>query len=244
MKRRLLLLNLLLLAAVSGGIYMLRERAQQSAAREQQVLSHKVPVAPPPVVTPVPAPSPVPATNYIDVAAKVLFSKDRSPNPIVDPPKPVPEKKMPPLPFAYGIMDFGTGPTVIMAEKSGVPHHGYHIGDKVGEFKLMAVNGRELTLDWDGKEIKKKLEELEDKNAAASAEVQSKTEVAANKPPPPPKEPELPPEPKPGKDTGGGFRACRTGDTAPNGTVADGYRKVITRSPFGEHCTWEQIKTN
>src|SRR5690242_11970701 len=164
MKRRLLFLNVLLLGATAGGVYMLKERAEQAKTHELQVLNHKIPVAPPPAIAPVPYPAPVAATTYIDVATKVLFSKDRSPNPIVDPPKPVPEKKMPPLPFAYGIMDFGAGPTIIMAEKSGMPHHGYHIGDKVGEFKLLAVNGRELTLDWDGKEIKKKLEELEDKN--------------------------------------------------------------------------------
>lgn len=243
MKRRLLFLNVLLLAATGGGVYMLRERAEEAKTHEQQVLNHKIPVAPPPAIAPVPEPPALPATTYIDVASKVLFAKDRSPNPIVDPPKPVPEKKMPALPFAYGVMDFGSGPTVIMAEKSGVPHHGYHIGDKVGEFKLAAVSGRELTLEWDGKEIKKKLEDLEDKNAAATAQVVP-AQTAANTAPPPPKEPELPPDPKPGKDTGGGYRACRPGDNAPNGTIADGYRKVINVSPFGQHCTWEQIKTN
>jgi hypothetical protein len=244
MKRRLVFLNILLLASVAGGVWVLRQRAQESAAHEQQVLSHKIPVAPPPAIAPVPQPAPVAATSYIDVAAKVLFAKDRSPNPIVDPPKPVPEKKMPPLPFAYGVMDFGSGPTVIMAEKSGVPHHGFHIGEKVGEFTLAAVSGRELTLEWDGKEIKTKLEELEDKYAAVTAQVAAVTPAGAAAAPPPPKEPELPPDPRPGKDTGGGFKACRPGDNAPNGTVADGYRKVITVSPFGQHCTWEALKTN
>jgi hypothetical protein len=244
MKRRLLLLNLLLIAAIAGAVHLLRQRAQEAKAHESQVLNHKIPVAPPPNIAPVPVPPPVPATTYMDVATKVLFAKDRSPNPIIDPPKPVPEKKMPPLPYAYGVMDFGGGPTVIMAEKSGAPHHGFHVGDKVGEFKLVAVSGRELTLEWDGKEVKKKLEDLEDKNAAATAQVAATTQVAANAAPPPPKEPELPAEPKPGKDTGGGFKACRAGDTAPNGTVADGYRKVVTVSPFGQHCTWEAIKTN
>src|SRR5512140_1568203 len=103
MKRRLLLLNLLLLALIAAGVSTLRERAAVTRSHEEQVLKKNVPPAKPPVLPAVPQVAPVPATAYVDVANHVLFAKDRSPNPIVEPPKPVPVKVMPPLPFAYGI---------------------------------------------------------------------------------------------------------------------------------------------
>jgi hypothetical protein len=32
------------------------------------------------------------------------------------------------------------------------------------------------------------------------------------------------------------------GDTTPAGTVRDGYRKLVTQTPFGNACRWELVK--
>jgi mannose-6-phosphate isomerase-like protein (cupin superfamily) len=45
----------------------------------------------------------------------------------------------------------------------------------------------------------------------------------------------------PGADVGDGYRSCVPGDSSPAGTIADGYRKVMSTSPFGVSCGWEKI---
>jgi mannose-6-phosphate isomerase-like protein (cupin superfamily) len=47
---------------------------------------------------------------------------------------------------------------------------------------------------------------------------------------------------RPGADVGDGYRACVPGDNSPSGTIANGYRKVMTTSPFGVSCGWEKIQ--
>jgi hypothetical protein len=47
---------------------------------------------------------------------------------------------------------------------------------------------------------------------------------------------------RPGADVGQGYRSCLTGDNSPSGTIVDGYRKVMTTSPFGVSCGWEKIQ--
>jgi mannose-6-phosphate isomerase-like protein (cupin superfamily) len=46
---------------------------------------------------------------------------------------------------------------------------------------------------------------------------------------------------RPGADVGQGYRGCLPGDTSPSGTIAEGYRKVMSTSPFGVSCGWEKI---
>ncbi len=44
---------------------------------------------------------------------------------------------------------------------------------------------------------------------------------------------------RPGRDIGGGKKACQKGDTSPAGTVRDGMKKVIVHLPIGQNCRWE-----
>ena len=46
----------------------------------------------------------------------------------------------------------------------------------------------------------------------------------------------------PGIELGQGSRACVPGDTTPPGTVKDGFRKVVNKTPFGNSCRWEAVK--
>jgi mannose-6-phosphate isomerase-like protein (cupin superfamily) len=47
---------------------------------------------------------------------------------------------------------------------------------------------------------------------------------------------------RPGADVGEGYRSCLPGDSSPSGTIVDGYRKVMTTSPFGVSCGWEKMQ--
>ena len=243
MKHKLLLINFLLLALVAASGSVLRQKWRESKAREESVLKKQAAPVPAPIIASIPKVLPAPPAVYADVAQKLLVSKDRNPNVFVEPPPPPPAPPvMPPLPFAYGVMDFGAGPSVMMSEKSGAQQHTYRIGDKIGPFKLLGVNRTDILFDWDGKPVQKKLSELVDKNANAAAERAAaeapKQTAAAAAPPPPP----VVGDARPGKSMGGDAKACQPGDPSPSGTVADGFRKVISASPFGSVCRWEPTK--
>jgi hypothetical protein len=37
-------------------------------------------------------------------------------------------------------------------------------------------------------------------------------------------------------------RGCKPGDDSPAGAVVDGFKKVVSATPFGSACRWEQVK--
>ena len=243
MNRRILLLSLALIALAGSLGWLLRQKWLDARAHEQAVLSQPARVRalqPPPSP---PAPAPVSPADYVEVAQKTLFSKDRNPNIVVDPPPPPkPDPPLPPLPVYWGQMQFGD-PVVILTAPKVPEQKSYHAGDNVGDFKLVAFNGDSITFDWNGKQVERKLSELAPKDAslapaAASAAAAPPLQVTniAPVPPPPSNAP-----PAAGTDMGGGFKAC-TGDSAPAGTVVGGYRKVIGQSLMGPTCHWEQVK--
>jgi hypothetical protein len=241
LRRNLWLVDLILFALVILAAIALRERWVEGHAREEALLKRLVPTPAAPVIEPLSPPGRSAATQYLDVAQRMVFSRDRNPDVILDPPAPPPPPKpMPQLPVAYGVMNLGDGPTAILSDKPGGQHHGYKTGEKVGEFKLVALNNHEIVFEWEGKYVKKKIEELADRrptievrpaeesSQAASAQAQPTT-VGRNTGPST-------------TDMGNSTRACVPGDSAPAGTVQDGLRKVISKTPFGESCRWEPVK--
>lgn len=239
MRKRLWILDLLLLGAILLSASMLRDRQEAAAIREQALLRRTTPIAPPPAVPTLPAVPPSAAASYLQVAQQFLFAKDRNPTIIYDPPPPPPPPKpMPALPLAYGMMNIGE-PTVFLSEKPGAQHRGYRVGEKIGEFKIAAIDGQEITFDWEGKLVTKKMEEILDKKARDTAPA----EAAAAKPATPSAVTTLAPvKAGPGVELSQSSRACVPGDSNPSGTVQDGYRKTVTKTPFGDSCRWEAVK--
>lgn len=249
MTRKLFLLNLLLAAGIAASGWHLRERWREARLREERLRAQAVRPAPPPPMTPLQPPAPAAPTAYVDVAQRMLFSKDRNPNVevIVTPPKP-----MPALPAVKGVLLFADPPAVIMTEKPGAAERSYRPGQTVGEFKLVAVNDREIVFEWDGKTVTRSLQQmlLEGKKAgAAPAGAAEPASAAAPAAPPTPTAgvqslaaPLGTPKAGPGADVGGATRACVPGDTSPAGTVVDGYRKVMAETPFGKRCYWEPAR--
>ena len=46
-----------------------------------------------------------------------------------------------------------------------------------------------------------------------------------------------------GADLGLGFRACVPGDNSPDGTILDGYKKVISRNFTAHSCVWKSLQS-
>jgi hypothetical protein len=244
---RLFLLNALLLAGIAMATLKLMELRDETARREQMVHASapKLPAAK--GTAPVAAPERTVAANYLDIAARLLFSKDRNPTVIIAPP---PEKQMPAFPFAYGVLMVADPPIIMMAEKKGAAQKGYRPGDKVGDFKIVSFDSRKIEFEWDGQKIVKNVQELVDRDAQTAAVMakQNTPEPAAAAAAPAAAKAQVLSESGsaaaqgPGVDTGGGVRACSAGDTAPPGTVQGGYRKVVSETPFGKVCRWEKVQ--
>ncbi len=219
-----------------------RLRALWIAAQDRQRLVLSQRVQPPKLLPPPPVAvvAPLVAANYLDVAQKMLFAKDRNPNVIVEAEAPKPKPPLPPLPVAHGLMFFGDDPVIILSASPGAEQKSYHAGDVVGKFKLVGFNRDKVTLEWDGDKVEKPYAELlpkeiEQAAPAATAAQPSPTVVSTAAALDPSKA-------GPGIDTGAGFRACQVGDPSPAGTVSGGYKKVLNPTPFGNQCFWEAVK--
>lgn len=234
---------------------------REDEAKRQRLYA---PVKPAPVAAP-PAevkPETPQAVKYADVANKNLFSKDRNPTVVIDPPKPAEVKKMPSLPVLYGVLGLPSGTRAIMAEKRGEPSKPVRAGDTVGEFKVVSLDTRRVTFDWDGQQISKPVDDLIDRSAAAPGVAASPAAA-----PPAPSSPAQAPagglapvtssntagaaastnvtSPKIGREVGApgvSVRGCVAGDNSPAGTVIEGYRKQIVSTPFGNQCSWIPAK--
>jgi hypothetical protein len=244
LKRKLLLLNLTLgLLAIYAG-WQLRRTWRAAKAREAATMSRRVPVAPAPPFTPLPRTAPVVPGGYSEIVQQTLFDRSRNPVVVVELPKeePKPTKPMPRLPIYHGQMNLGDGVTVVMSEDNNSAHQGLRVGEMIGQFKLVDVNTEEITLEWEGQKIRKKLDELREHadvpQAGAPPPVATLGPARTDAP-----APAVQASPQgPGADTGGGYRACQANDSNPSGAVVEGYRKVIIPNPFGQMCRWEAVR--
>jgi hypothetical protein len=243
LNRKLILLNLALIALAGSLFWLLRARRIEMRAHERAMLDQKARAAavlPPPASAP---PQPITPAEYIEVAQKMLFTKDRNPTVIIEPPPRKPDPPMPPLPSYHGQMAIGE-PVIFLTADASSGQRSYHAGDPVGKFEVVSFDQENIKLAWDGKTIERKLADLAPKEPVPQPSPASAPSAAAR-----PAATSLAPvrnltagESPLGTDMGGGFHGCVAGDTSPNGTVKDGYRKVMTQTLFGPSCHWEQVK--
>ncbi len=252
MRRRLLIANVVLVALAASGVW--RFRAEFRRARERyRVLN---PAAAPTLKTQPAEPPPLPPIQpaaYLDAAEKFLFSPDRNPTVVVEPPK---VKPRPTLPQLFGVMNLGSGPIAIMAEKANAPHKTVRVGETIGEFKLLGAAGDEITLEWEGQPIHAQVSDVLVRPAADSTANTPAVAVAGG------------PAGAGGSGSGGAtvmnpnansrpgeyligppmqgaqgtIYQSPPGDTAPDGTVYQGKRKVVRQTPFGAQSWWEDVK--
>ena len=192
----------------------------------------------------------------------MLFSRDRNPNvPIEAPPKPPPEPPMPALPIYHGQMAIGEPIAILSLPAQAATQKGYHAGDKVGDFKLVAFDADKIELEWHGKTIERKPEELVAKEVTPPPAAQPAAVLSSNAAPAQPASAPAaavtslgspggsassssagsPPSGL-GAEISPGVHNCLPGDDSPAGTVLNGYQKRLIPSMFGSVCRWEQVK--
>lgn len=241
-KSKLIALNAALAAGIALVVWQGTEVWKDAKAQHKATVDVPVKKITPPPMTPAKKPDAVQSATYADVASKNLFSKDRNPTAVVDPPKVEPPKIMPSLPLVYGVLGLPSGVKAIMAEHAGKQSKPVQVGDTIGEFKVIALDLHKVKFEWDGREIERNLDELVDRNAAPAATVNNDAQSNG---------PAVPRAPEPAKaldssalgaesgtpDTPS--RSCVPNDKSPVGSVVDGYKKTGTDTPFGVMgCKW------
>lgn len=246
MSRRLIALNLLLLALCGAAGWRLWRHAQDVEYLQNRFLSQKVPPSDPPVIATPQAPSPASAATYLDVAAKLLFNRDRNPVVVIE--DKAPPKVMPQLPRFHGLFQLNGPPRIVLSERDGAPQKSYALGDTIGEFKLLNATQAGLVFEWDGKKVGALYSELRpqaDSAAAQPAPVSARggsASPAASTPVSTVSSVSPAELRKPGESISATMRYCTPGDTLPEGAVVDGFRKVNRKTPFGTQCYWEKIQ--
>jgi hypothetical protein len=236
LNRKLVLLNLVLTAvAVYAGVQW-RNQWKAAKAREAAML-HK-PVKPTPALKfdALPVSPPVLAAGYKEIAEKMLFDRERNSNvPIELPPPAPPPPPMPALPRYHGTLNLGDGLSTILSENPASAHQEIKPGQKIGQFKLVDVNTVQITFEWNGELVRRRLDELTDRTFVTSASADSRS---ASAPPPPV---QIKSATGPGESTAFGFKTCNPNDNMADGTVVGGFRKVSIPTPFGNACRWDPV---
>jgi hypothetical protein len=250
LKPRIVLVNLLLVAAIAAAVWQGYARWREAQTVRKSALETQVPKVTPPPPAPSTHPDAPPAAKYVDVATNNLFSKDRNPTVVIEPPKLEKPKEMPKLPVVYGVLGLPSGIKALMAEKAGAASVSVHSGDSIGEFKIEALDSQNVTFTWEDKEIHKKIEDLMDRSTQAVAAgpsgagpaAQPNSPAQSNPPPPPVSSSGAPQMGIEVGVPGHSERVCVPGDNSAAGTVVDGYKKVLTPMPFGVNCRWLPVQ--
>ena len=158
MKHKLLILNLGFAAFLAYAGFALRQAWLAEKAREAAELNKAVKPAAPRPWTPLATAPPVVPAGYAAIAQETLFDRSRNPNVPVEVPPAAPPKPMPPLPLYHGQMNIGTGPMASLSEKPNSAGVFLHPGETIGQFKLVDVTSDEITLEWEGKTIRKNVD--------------------------------------------------------------------------------------
>jgi len=241
LNRRIILLNLALLALTGALIWLLRAHWFDARSRETKALTQRVPaksvLAPPPP----PPVRPVTPSEYLEVAQKTLFSKDRNPTVVIEVPPAKPEPPMPALPKYYGQMAIDE--PVVFLGIATQPERGYHAGEAIGDFRIANFDPDKIAFEWRGKTVERNVADLAPKEeppppprASAPAAAKPITALASQS------APDKKPDPALGEDMGGGFRTCLAGESSPAGTVLAGYKKAVSQTMLGQTCRWEPVQ--
>jgi hypothetical protein len=256
MNRKLVWLNVLLVGALGAAGYQWRQSSLK--AKERGTAFLKQPAHPQQVPVHVPAQQvkPIQAANYLPAAQQLLFSKDRNPDEIIEVKTPPPPPPVPPFPAAFGVISLFGDTTVLLSEPGKAQQKGFRAGDKIGPFLISKLSQEEITFAWEDKTFVKSIAELKPKEAAPPPPTQAQAPSDGG----PPRRGDIPTSVGPvtpheaikktqeatpglpGIDTGAGdMLVCVAGDSSPEGTVQGGWRKVVTKGPFGTKCLWTKV---
>ena len=117
-----------------------------------------------PIPEPMPNVAPLKAASYLAVAEGNLLSPDRNPTITLEPPA----KGVPPpsLPLLSGVILLADSPpTVLLSARSGTEKRVYHAGERMGDWSIDSIDGKQIVLDWQGNKVTKRISELMDRSA-------------------------------------------------------------------------------
>ena len=236
MNRKLLILNAILFAVIAYAGIQWRKTWQESKAREAAKLNRPLKPLPPPPIAPLPEVKAVEPNKYLTVAQNMLFDPSRNPTVVVEKKPEPPPPPPPPLPTYRGAMNLGEGLIALFHVQGQPGLQSFHVGEAVGQYKLVDVSSEGITLEWNGQKFYKGVSQVTEQAAEAPPEQGRTAAPAAAAAPPPPV------LKGPGEDTGRGYKNCTMADGQPDGAVVDGYRKVTYATPFGQACRYEPVK--
>lgn len=244
MRRSIVILNLVLLVAGGLVVYRLRAEWKNHRSRVGWVYQGRVVEAAENFAAGQPGPA---VANWGDIVARNVFHPDRTSvvaTAAGGPP--------PPEPILFGTMNLGSGPVALMSEGQGRGFRQVRIGEVIGGYKLIAVEGQQVSLEWAGGRIKLDA-------AESSSRARSQAGPTASLAAPPPARP----------GAGGGAVVLASPSSAgfsslferfpelrgftskdqiadlerePPGTIRNGKRKVVQPWPFGLKIWWEDVK--
>lgn len=248
MRRPILILNLVLLVLAGLATYLLRVEWRNYRNRVNWVYQTRSAGAAEKFAIGTPG---LAVANWSDIVARNVFHPDRNSLTAVAASGPPP-----PEPILFGTMDLGSGPLALMSEAQGRGYRQVHIGEPIGGYKLVAVEGQNVSLEWAGGQIKLDAAESASRASASTAQAPSAA------PPPAPAagrtagaSPVVSPAASSPASTGGGVLSRYPGlrtvltpeqaadlDREPIGTIRNGKRKQMMASPFGVQIYWEDVK--
>lgn len=236
--KRLTLLNLALVVLIAAGGWRLYSRAQSRAQAEARFLAQQAQAAPAPIVALPELPAPVRPVAYAEIAMQLPFHPERNPEVVIEAPAP---KPMPELPRFYGLMNFGAGPRVVLAVAAGQPQKSYQVGERIGDFTLQAISDDGLTFGWEGQAVTAPYAKIRDTTPPPEAAAAKPAESRPAAKPATSTTVSTQTARGPGDEIGGNLRSCQPGDNTPAGAVVGGFRKIVTKTPFGDSCRWEKV---
>jgi hypothetical protein len=229
---KLVIWNTLTVLCIGAAVRQGRVSRDEAQARRRRFLSAEIRQIPALLQTLSP-PAAATATKYADIATMDLFSEDRNPNVIIEPPKAAEPKRMPPLPIIYGVLGLPSGTKGMMSEKVGVPSLTVQAGDTIGEFRIASLDTRNVTFVLEGTMISRRIEDLIDRsNGTVSLHVHSARVPSTGT---------LEPDRLPLEGADRSKLSCVPGDDSPAGTVVGRYEKNLERTALGPVCSWMRV---
>ena len=242
MKSRLGIVELGLTALVGVCGWAVWTDARQAATR-QRIFGTEITLQGSDRVLAEPLAKAVRPSAYSTISERNLFTTERGTRP---PSTPQSARQAPagPLPVLSGIADLGNGPAALLATQPGEKASWVAAGQRVGSYRLEAIQGELLTFSFRGQTVSVTAKELqdEDRRRAASPRAASSRPAAQIS--------NLRSGPSNSRPRRGRYRigaefrpgrfAADATDGAGDGTVYEGYVRRVRQSPFGAQHWWEK----
>ena len=263
--KKLLALNVVLavlVVAAAAGLYV----SIGAAYERYSILTPQVPVRDVPDYPGPAAARRVRAGDYLPIVDRMLFSSDR--NPIIEVAEllQTTSEPRPPLPRLAGIMELGEGPVALMSPDLDSPATPIEVGEKVGVFTFLGMQGEKVLLQWQDEKIAAMPSELRGSPANDGHRRASSKSAGGSRRTPRPSRGKMttsqasaaraqsvqvkkPASKQPGviggnynigADMGSGRYRVARNDDSPAGTRYKGFIKRSLSTPFGTRYWWEK----